>query len=168
MRHQAFEISVRGIGQRLQDVVRGSPRTETAHAGVDLEVVADGLAGGLRDAIQLRHLVERMDGGRKIEFREGFALVGQKSAHHQNAGRNAATAQRDALFHGADRQPSRAFRDHGARDFQRAVTVGVGLHHGGDFHAFPNHGSDGAVIAGNPVAGYKYVGAVRGGHYLLF
>ena len=114
MRHQAFQVRMRRLCQRLQNLVGRSARAQAAHAGIDLEMVAYALAGRLREAIHLRNLVERMDGGSEVEFRQGFAFMGQKAAHHQDASFDAAAAQGNAFFHRADRQPSRAFRDDGA------------------------------------------------------
>ena len=96
-----------GVGQRRQDLRRAGARAQAAHAGIDLEVVANGLAGGGGETVHVADLRQGVDDRSEIEFDQGFGFVGQKAAHHQNARVvDAAAAQLDALVDGTDGQPT--------------------------------------------------------------
>ena len=154
-------------GECGQDLRGAGARAQAAHAGIDLEVVADGLAGRGGETVHVADLREGMDGRREVEFHHGIAFVGEKAAHDENARLvDAAAAQLDALVHRTHRQPSCAFGTEHARDFERAMPVGIGLDDAGDFHMRAHHGAHIAEVARDLLAGNQDVRSKRSGHSL--
>ena len=74
MGHQAFQAGVMRVAECGQDFRRAGARAQAAHAGIDLQVVADGLAGGGGETVHVADLRQGVDGRREIEFHDGIAL----------------------------------------------------------------------------------------------
>ncbi len=101
-----------------------------------------------------------MDGGSQVEIHERFAFVRKEPAHHKDARVVDATgAELHAFIDGADREPSGALRNERARDFERAVSIGIRLDDAGDRDVGPDNVAHGAVVAGDLITGDEDVGA---------
>ena len=149
-----------------QDLRGAGARAQAAHAGIDLQMVADGLSRRGGEAVHVADLRQRVDGRREIVFHHGIAFVGEKAAHDQNARVvDSAAAQLNALVHGTHRQPPGALGAQHARHFERAMSVGVRLDDAGDFHVRADHRAYIAEIARDLLAGHQDVRSKGSGHY---
>ena len=152
--------------ERGQDFRCAGARAQAAHAGIDLQMVADGFAGRRARAGPRRGSASsEWTAGVRSNSTSGLGFVRQKAAHDEDARAvDAAAAQVDAFIDRTDGQPAGALRHQHARDFQRAVAVGVGLDHARDFHLRADDGADVAVIARDLLAGDEDIRAEGSGH----
>jgi hypothetical protein len=128
-------------------------------------VVREGLARGGCEAVNIADLGEGVHRGSELEIDDGVGLVREKAAHDEDSGiADAAFAEMDSFFNGADGQPSDSFGEEDARNFEGAVPIGVGLDDTGDLGSGRDNAADTAVVAGNLLAGNQDVRAKRGEH----
>ncbi len=57
MGHQAFDVGVAAIEDRGRQIGRTIAAAQTAHAGIDFQVVGEGLAGGGGELVGLADLL---------------------------------------------------------------------------------------------------------------
>jgi hypothetical protein len=168
VRHQPFQLRAPCLANRGQDLGGRGAGAEPSHAGVDLQVIAERLAGAAGQMIDLPDLVERMDSRREIVLDEGLALVWEKSAHHQNARlMNAAAAQVRAFIDGAHGQPPGALADQHPGHLGGAMSISIRLDHAADLDAWPHDRSHVAEVSCNLVARNEHVRAKGSGHCFI-
>ena len=66
--HQPFQSGVMRIVQGRQNLRRAGARSQSSHAGIDLQVVVDSLARRGGQAVHIADLPQRVDCRREIEF----------------------------------------------------------------------------------------------------
>ena len=104
---------------------------QPSHAGIDFQMHrmprhAQRGGGGFQ-RLDMPGLPDR---GREVQADNLGLLAPPEAGHQQDVGMNARLAQRNRFVQRRHAQPLRAFGFESARALDRAVTVGVGLHHG--------------------------------------
>jgi hypothetical protein len=93
------------------------------------------------------------------------AFVVEKASHDEDTCLfDAALAQSDTFIDRADSEPSGALLNQPPGDFQRSMTVSIGLNDGGNFDVLPYYAPNAAVITGDLVERDKNVGAIAWAH----
>ena len=124
-------------------------KPETAHAGVHLEM--DGqwpppLAGRAEHGLEG---ARRGDDGRQVVLSEHALLAGAEGGQHHDGNGDAFFTESDRLFDVGDGQHRGPGREQTARHRQRAMAVGVRLHH--RHHRDGHEALQRLVIAGEAV-----------------
>ena len=177
MSGKAFELQVRRGFQRCQQSRQIFRRgAEPPHARINLQMNrmlghAD-LGGGAFHQLDMPDFPDRRC---QVEADDFFFLAAPETGHQQNPCGNAFFTKRNRFVERSHTQPGSAFGLQRFRTFDRAMAVGVGLHHGADCHVLADIVPHGAVVSPkSPERDFRPRGTGRcplrdfnGGHWRL-
>ena len=118
------------LRQRAAQVVVAKP--EPVHAGIDLQVIADGRPARRRGRLDRPRGGRRRDGRRQRKLEQPVEVADAQRAEHEDRHRHARAAEDDPFFDIRARQHRRARLLEREGDALRAVAVGVGFDDGDD------------------------------------